>query len=53
MTDIEPGYSPVAGKISFIKQTDPAGDLATVMGNNGSASLILGKNSVVASITRG
>ena len=35
------------------KQTSPEGPLAAVMGTNGTATLILGKNSVIASITRG
>lgn len=38
--------------VAQFKQSAPAGPLATTIGNNGSASLILGKNSVIASITR-
>ncbi len=57
------GFNPaLAGTPSFddvydwfvaqFAQGDTPGPLATVMGNNGSANLILGKNSIVASIKR-
>ncbi|GGA55938.1 hypothetical protein [Okeania sp. KiyG1] len=38
--------------IAQFSQTAPIGPLASVMGTNGTASLILGKNSVMASIKR-
>ncbi|NEO55905.1 MAG: hypothetical protein F6K54_24265 [Okeania sp. SIO3B5] len=39
--------------LAQFKQTTPEGPLASVLGTNGRASLILGKNDVIASIKRG